>query len=57
MELASPEVAAEIQLTIEYDPRPPLDCGDAARAPAERRERIVARARAREAELLATLRP
>jgi transcriptional regulator GlxA family with amidase domain len=55
MELASPEVAADIQLTIEYDPRPPLDCGDAARAPAERRDRIVARSRAREAELLSQL--
>jgi transcriptional regulator GlxA family with amidase domain len=54
MELAGPEVAADIQLTIEYDPRPPLDCGDASRAPAERRDRIVARARAREAELLAS---
>lgn len=53
IELAGPEVAAEIQLTIEYDPHPPLDAGDASRAPAERRERIVARARAREAELLA----
>jgi transcriptional regulator GlxA family with amidase domain len=51
MELASPEVAAAIQLTIEYDPHPPLDCGDAARAPAALRETIIARARAREAEL------
>jgi transcriptional regulator GlxA family with amidase domain len=51
MELAGPDVAAAIQLTIEYDPHPPLDCGDAARAPAALRDTIMARARAREAEL------
>ena len=51
MELSSPEVAAAIQLTIEYDPHPPLDCGDAARAPAALRDNIIARVRAREAEL------
>jgi len=53
MELVSPEVAAAIQLTIEYDPHPPLDCGDAARVPAALRETIVARAKAREVELAA----
>jgi transcriptional regulator GlxA family with amidase domain len=57
IELASPEVAAAIQLTIEYDPHPPLDCGDAARAPAALRETIIARARAREAELVDGLQP
>jgi transcriptional regulator GlxA family with amidase domain len=55
MELASPEVAAAIQLTIEYDPHPPLDCGDAARAPAALRETIIARTRARESELMAAV--
>jgi hypothetical protein len=44
-------VAAAIQLTIEYDPRPPLDCGDATRAPKALRDTIMARARAREEEL------
>jgi hypothetical protein len=47
----------EVQLTIEYDPHPPLDCGDAARAPAALRETIIARARAREAELVDGLQP
>jgi transcriptional regulator GlxA family with amidase domain len=51
IELAGPEVAAAIQLTIEYDPRPPLDCGDASRAPAALRDSILARVRAREDEL------
>jgi transcriptional regulator GlxA family with amidase domain len=51
MELAGPDVAAAIQLTIEYDPRPPLDCGDATRAPKALRDTIMARARAREEEL------
>jgi transcriptional regulator GlxA family with amidase domain len=50
-ELADPEIAATIQLAIEYDPAPPLDAGDAARAPAERRERVLARVRAREQTL------
>jgi len=51
IQLAGPEVAAAIQLTIEYDPHPPLDCGDAARAPAALRDIILARVRAREDEL------
>lgn len=51
IELAGPEVAAAIQLAIEYDPHPPLDCGDATRAPAAIRAAIVARVRARDAEL------
>jgi transcriptional regulator GlxA family with amidase domain len=53
IEWAGAEVAARIQLTIEYDPHPPLDAGDAARAPLALRESIIAAARAREAELLA----
>jgi len=54
IQLAGPEVAAAIQLTIEYDPRPPLDCGDASRAPAALRDNILARVRAREDELVAS---
>jgi transcriptional regulator GlxA family with amidase domain len=54
IQLAGPEVAAAIQLTIEYDPHPPLDCGDAARAPAALRDNILARVRAREDELSAS---
>jgi transcriptional regulator GlxA family with amidase domain len=53
IELAGPEVAAAIQLTIEYDPKPPLDCGDASRAPAALRQRIITRTRVREAQILA----
>jgi putative intracellular protease/amidase len=49
VELAGEQTAAAIQLGIEYDPRPPLDAGDAARAPAALREAVLARARAREA--------
>jgi transcriptional regulator GlxA family with amidase domain len=51
IQLAGPETAAAIQLAIEYDPDPPLDCGDATRAPAAIRAAIVARVRARDAEL------
>jgi transcriptional regulator GlxA family with amidase domain len=53
LELFGVEVASSIQLAIEYDPAPPLDAGDAATAPESRRAPIVARAKAREAELLA----
>jgi transcriptional regulator GlxA family with amidase domain len=53
IELAGPEVAAAIQLTIEYDPKPPLDCGDASRAPERLRQRIITRTRIREAQILA----
>ena len=49
MELASPKAAAAIQLGIEYDPAPPLDAGNAERAPAPVREAVLARLRAREA--------
>jgi putative intracellular protease/amidase len=51
MELHGREVAASIQLSIEYDPQPPLDCGNADLAPAARRDPIIARVRARDAEL------
>jgi putative intracellular protease/amidase len=49
VELAGTKAASAIQLGIEYDPRPPLDAGDAARAPAALREAVLARARAKEA--------
>ncbi len=49
LELAGERVAGTIQLGIEYDPAPPLDFGDEARAPAEMRDAVVARIRAREA--------
>ena len=49
MELSSPGAAAAIQLGIEYDPAPPLDAGNAERAPAPVREAVLARLRAREA--------
>lgn len=49
IELASPAAAAAIQLGIEYDPAPPLDAGNAERAPAPVREAVLARLRAREA--------
>jgi transcriptional regulator GlxA family with amidase domain len=51
IELAGEELAARIQLSIEYDPDPPLASGNAARAPADRREAILARVRARDAEM------
>ena len=41
--LAGDQVACEIQLQIEYDPVPPLDCGSPAKAPAE----VVAQLRQR----------
>ena len=37
------EAAQQIQLQIEYDPRPPFDAGSPEKAPSE----VVARARAR----------
>jgi transcriptional regulator GlxA family with amidase domain len=54
VELAGVEVASAIRLGIEYDPDPPaiLDgAGDAERAPAAIRDAVLARMRAREAEL------
>jgi putative intracellular protease/amidase len=57
IELAGEETAATIQLSMEYDPAPPLDAGDAARAPAARRQRVLDRVRAREAALAASLAP
>jgi transcriptional regulator GlxA family with amidase domain len=51
VELAGAEVASAIQLALEYDPDPPLDAGDATRAPAPVRDAVLARIRARDAEL------
>ena len=48
IELAGAEVAAAIQLGIEYDPHPPLDAGDAARAPDALKAVVLARLRALE---------
>lgn len=49
IELAGAAVAAAIQLGIEYDPAPPLDAGNAERAPEPLREAVLARVLAREA--------
>jgi transcriptional regulator GlxA family with amidase domain len=51
IELGGQEVAARIQLSIEYDPDPPLAIGNAASAPEDLRQAIQARVRARDAEL------
>jgi transcriptional regulator GlxA family with amidase domain len=51
VELAGADVAAAIQLGIEYDPAPPLDAGDPAHAPAHIKELVLERMRAREAAL------
>jgi transcriptional regulator GlxA family with amidase domain len=52
-ELAGPEVAQAIQLSIEYDPQPPFDAGSPSKAPAEIKELIAAIIGGREAEILA----
>jgi transcriptional regulator GlxA family with amidase domain len=51
IELAGQRVAEAIQLSIEYDPAPPLDAGNAARAPARLREALYTRNHARDPEL------
>jgi transcriptional regulator GlxA family with amidase domain len=43
--IAGEQVACEIQLQMEYDPAPPLDCGSPARAPAATVARLRAGAR------------
>jgi putative intracellular protease/amidase len=47
-ELCGPEVAAAIQLGIEYDPAPPLDAGHPDRAPAPVRDAVLARLTAKD---------
>jgi len=51
IELAGEPAAQAIQLGIEYDPAPPLDCGDPTRAPAPVRDAVLARIRARDAQV------
>ena len=55
IELAGTEQAQAIQLMIEYDPQPPLDAGNAERAPSALRERLLEGVRAREARANAGL--
>jgi transcriptional regulator GlxA family with amidase domain len=55
IELAGTEQAQAIQLMIEYDPQPPLDAGNAERAPSALRERLLEGVRAREARAKAGL--
>ncbi len=56
-ELAGRPVAEAIQLGIEYDPAPPFDCGDAARAPAALRDAVLARVATRDAALAGEAQP
>lgn len=51
LELAGEEVASAIQLSIEYDPAPPLHAGNPARVAPALRDRMYKRAHARDAEL------
>jgi len=46
-DIAGEQVAQAIQLSIEYDPQPPFDCGSPANAPKEIVERLRAAARSR----------
>jgi putative intracellular protease/amidase len=48
LELCGPDVAASIQLGIEYDPAPPLDAGHPDRAPAAVRDALLTRLLARD---------
>jgi len=54
MELSGLEVAQAIQLSLEYDPEPPVRAGHPRSAPVNVRERVLARVRQREAELTQT---
>ncbi len=51
IELAGQRVAEAIQLSIEYDPAPPLHAGNAARAPAKLRDALFPLHHARDHEL------
>jgi putative intracellular protease/amidase len=53
LELAGREVASAIQLSIEYDPAPPLDAGNPARVSSAIRDAVYARNHARDGELIA----
>lgn len=54
-EIAGREVAEAIQLSIEYDPHPPLDAGVPERAPAGVRSTVEGRYRERKAQFAALL--
>lgn len=51
IELAGEEVASAIQLSIEYDPAPPLNAGNPANVSSSLRERMYKRAHLRDAEI------
>jgi putative intracellular protease/amidase len=53
LELAGTEIASRIQLSIEYDPAPPLDAGNPQRASSAIRDFVYTRSHARDGELLA----
>jgi putative intracellular protease/amidase len=53
IELAGREAAEAIQLSIEYDPAPPLSAGSPQTAPPQVRDRVLAAIRKRDAELTA----
>ncbi len=52
-DLAGPEIAQAIQLSIEYDPQPPFDAGAPSKAPTEIKDLVSAIIAGREAETLA----
>lgn len=52
LELAGKDVAEAIQLSIEYDPAPPLHAGNARRVPRALHDAMFARAHARDHELV-----
>ena len=52
-DLAGPEVAQAIQLSIEYDPQPPFDAGAPSKAPEGIKDLVSAIIAGREAEILA----
>lgn len=54
-EVAGPEVAQAIQLSIEYDPAPPFNAGHPRSAPPSVRDRVARRYDARKAEFAAQL--
>jgi putative intracellular protease/amidase len=52
LELAGAEIASRIQLSIEYDPAPPLDAGNPERVSSTIRDVVFARSHARDGELV-----
>jgi len=55
-QLCGPDVAQEIQLAIEYDPKPPFDAGSPGSAAKDLVARVRARSKARQDERYATIR-